>query len=226
MSTSNKGYCFVLRTNDKENKGYGGFLWPRKGKVECPDWNPEPVCGGGLHGLLNGQGAPGLLSWSADAIWQVVKVLESDIVRIGDDKVKFPRGVVVHTGDRKSATDYLRAKIGPGLLIPGEFVTVGDKGQATAGYKGQATAGDYGHATAGNRGTATAGDYGHATAGDYGQATAGKDGILECRWWFDDNGTYKPRIAVFYEGEDFKAGVKYRFECEGKVCKLVEVNHE
>jgi hypothetical protein len=210
-------YVYVLRTNDSEGKGYGGFQWPKKGKVEAPDWNPEPICGGGLHGLLNGEGNADLLNWGADAQWQVVKVLATDIVHIGTGKVKFPRGVVVYTGDRSGATSFLHAKIGNGFSIHGVATTAGDYGTATAGDEGTATAGDYGTATAGYRGT--------ATAGDYGTATAGKHGIIECRWWYYDNdaNTSKKRVATFYEGEDFKANVKYRFECTGKVCKIVEV---
>jgi hypothetical protein len=274
-------YVYVLRTNDSEGKGYGGFQWPKKGKVEAPDWNPEPICGGGLHGLLNGEGNADLLNWGADAQWQVVKVLATDIVHIGTGKVKFPRGVVVYTGDRSGATSFLHAKIGNGFSIHGVATTAGDygtatagdygtatagdygtatagdygtatagyKGTATAGRKGTATAGNYGTATAGRKGTATAGNYGTATAGDEGTATAGhkgtataghkgtatagdegtatagNNGIIECRWWYYDNGTNtcKKRVATFYEGEDFKANVKYRFECTGKVCKIVEV---
>lgn len=194
-------YVYVLRTNDSEGKGYGGFQWPKKGKVEAPDWNPEPICGGGLHGLLNGEGGANLLNWGADAQWQVVKVLATDIVHIGTDKVKFPRGVVVYTGDRSGATSFLHAKIGNGFSIHGVATTAGD------------------------RGTATAGKYGTATAGDNGTATAGKYGVIECRWWYYDNDadTCRKRVATFYEGEDFKANVKYRFECTGKVCKIVEV---
>lgn len=26
-----------------------GFRWPKRGKVECPDWDPKPQCGNGLH---------------------------------------------------------------------------------------------------------------------------------------------------------------------------------
>jgi len=36
---------------DHEGKSYGGFQWAPLGEwTEAPDWNPDPVCGGGLHG--------------------------------------------------------------------------------------------------------------------------------------------------------------------------------
>jgi len=53
----------------------GGFVWPRSGPVECPDWDPTPKCGHGLHGVLWGEGAGNLLSWAEDAQWIVVDVL-------------------------------------------------------------------------------------------------------------------------------------------------------
>lgn len=46
----------VLRTCDASRKAYGGFQYPESGPVEAPDWDPRPVCGGGLHGLRWGEG--------------------------------------------------------------------------------------------------------------------------------------------------------------------------
>ncbi|MDP9269315.1 MAG: hypothetical protein M3P27_13470, partial [Acidobacteriota bacterium] len=79
------------------------FVWPEKGKVECTDWDPSPVCGGGLHGLAWGDGNARLLDNSNDAKWQVVKVLESDLIAVDGDKVKFPRGEVIYTGNMADA---------------------------------------------------------------------------------------------------------------------------
>jgi hypothetical protein len=30
----------VLRTVNKDLTSYGGFRWPEKGFVSCPDWDP------------------------------------------------------------------------------------------------------------------------------------------------------------------------------------------
>jgi hypothetical protein len=124
--------ALMLRTCAADMTSHSGFVWPESGPIEAPDWNPEAVCGGGLHGLLWGEGAGGLLSWSPDARWLVVEVEQwVDL----DGKVKAPRGAVLFCGDRLSATAFL-AERAPGRAIVG--------GTATAGDYGTATAGDYG----------------------------------------------------------------------------------
>jgi hypothetical protein len=168
--------ALMLRTCNEDMTSHGGFVWPESGPVEAPDWDPDPVCGGGLHGLLWGEGDGALLDWGVDARWLVVEVDASEIVCVGG-KVKVPRGTVVHCGDQQSATRYLAEHGGAGRAIVGGIATAGRYGTATAGDEGTATAGDEGTATAGRYGTATAGDYdGTATAGRGGTATAGRYG--------------------------------------------------
>ena len=246
MATKKIEKVLVLRTCDSDMKAYSGFTWPKRGPVSAPDWDPAPRCGNGLHGLLWGEGAGGLLSFFPDAKWLVVEVLAKDIVQL-DGKVKFPKGKVVHCGSRETATAYLAQRCS-GRRIVGGTATAGDYGVATAGYRGTATAGeggtatagDYGAATAGEGGTATAGeggtatagyrgtatagvggtatagDYGAATAGYRGTATAGEGGLLLMRWW--DGKRY--RIATFYVGEDgIEAGIPYRCDA-GKAIRV------
>ncbi len=148
--------ALMLRTCNADGTSRNSFKWPKKGYVSCPDWDPRPVCGGGLHGLLGGEGAVSLLDWSEDALWQAVEVDLRTLVIIDDEKVKVPHAYVVATGDRKTVTDLFVEKY-PHTPIPGAFVIVGNKQQATAGNYGTATAGDRGTATAGDQGTATAG---------------------------------------------------------------------
>ena len=93
----------VLRTCDKDLKGHGGFQWPRSGPVECPDWDPQPTCGNGLHGFAWGEGDWSLMSSAPDAVWMVVEVMSDQIVKVGADKVKFPRGTVVYAGVQSEA---------------------------------------------------------------------------------------------------------------------------
>jgi hypothetical protein len=169
---SNK--VLVLRTCAADMSAYGGFIWPESGPIEAPDWNPEPICGYGLHGALWGEGDGDLLSWDHDAKWLVVEVDADTIVNL-DGKVKYPRGVVVHCGTRESATTIIQVAR-PGAAVIGGTATAGNRGTATAGYAGTATAGNRGTATAGYAGTATAGNRGTATAGDDGTATAGYAG--------------------------------------------------
>src|ERR1019366_3738149 len=162
----------VLRTSDKNCRSYGEFQWPSAGLVEAPDWLPA-AGGGGLHGLLKGVGDVSHLKHNNPSrVWQVVEVAVADIVDIEGDKVKFPRGVVVYSGDRDEAVALIQARH-PEAACAFASATAGYAGTATAGYAGAATAGDAGTATAGTRGAATAGIRGAATAGDYGTATAG-----------------------------------------------------
>lgn len=172
----------VLRTCPADMTSHNGrFAWPEKGPVVCDDWDPTPECGGGLHGLLWGEGDGSLLNWSPYARWLVVRVAARDIVDLGC-KVKFARGTVVHCGDRLSATTWI----------------------ANHGGEGRAIAG--GTATAGHYGTATAGYGGTSTAGDGGTSTAGYGGTIVITWW--DGKRY--RLAVGYVGEDgIEADVAY-----------------
>ena len=92
----------VLRTSRSGGRSFNGFQWPESGPVEAPDWDPEPRCGHGLHGLAEGRGEWWMLDWAPDAVWQVVEVNDASVVDLGD-KIKFPRGNVIYSGDRDGA---------------------------------------------------------------------------------------------------------------------------
>ena len=166
---------YMLRTNAPSMVSYRGFVWPESGAVSAPDWDPDPRCGGGLHGLLMGQGDAGLFREPLDPAtkWLVVEVDPDLVVDLGG-KVKVPSGTVVVCGDRSSALDFLRER--GATALPFVTVTAGDSGAAAAGNFGTAIAGNFGTAIAGDDGTATAGVWGTATAGDGGTATAGVRG--------------------------------------------------
>jgi hypothetical protein len=105
-----------LKTVDADFKAHGGFQWPREvgGIVEAPDWNPAPECGGGLHGLLNGNGKASLMCWDDSAQWIAFEAIDADgnasdaeCVSIDcGDKWKCRRARVLAVG-RKEATNYL-----------------------------------------------------------------------------------------------------------------------
>ena len=190
--------AYMLKTVNADFTSHGGFRWPRRGKVVAPDWDPEPVCGGGLHGLLWGEGDGRLLDWSDDAVWLVCKIDADTAVDLGG-KIKVPEATVAHAGTRKTATAFLAAHA-PGRSIVG--------GTATAGHRGTATAG--------HRGTATAGLDGTATAGHGGTATAGDGGTIVVRWQ-DGN---RWRLAVGYIGEaDLEPNVPYRCDDNGRLVR-------
>jgi len=168
---------FLLKTVHADGAAWGGFRWPldEGAEVIAPDWDPTPVCGGGLHGLLNGAGNGGLIDWSTDAVWIVAEIPDGETVVDLDGKVKVRRCIVRHVGDKTSAPEFLAAH-GHTEGVVGGTATAGYGGTATAGKRGTATAGKRGTATAGDGGTATAGYGGTATAGYRGTATAGYDG--------------------------------------------------
>lgn len=181
----------VLRTSDKDRRSYNGFQWPESGPVEALDWDPDPRCGGGLHGSLWGEGRGELLDWEDDATWQVVEVDAEDIIDLGGH-VKFPRGTVVYSGDRQGATEMILAHPGgQGRAVMGAMVTtcgrgpvkVGWGGVVLAGLKGEAEVIGSGEAFVGpdgvakvEHGNATAGSHGKAIVSNYGQATVGYGG--------------------------------------------------
>ena len=121
-------------------ESYRGFIWPKTGHVEAPDWSPEPTCGRGLHGLLWGEGDGSMLNWNADANWMVLRVETDCLVDLGR-KVKFPACEIEFCGERMAAVAYISANGAAGRAVV--------SGTATAGLGGTATAGDRGTATAG-----------------------------------------------------------------------------
>ena len=200
------GRVLLLRTCTAEMRGTNSksqhFTWPKSGHVACPDWRPKPCCGGGLHGLLWGEGRADLLLWEDSAVWIVFEADADKVVEITEDgggKCKVPECDVVCCGTRHEATSYLMARA-PGRRVHGALITAGYSGTATAGDSGTATAGDSGTATAGNRGTATAGD----------------SGIVQVKWWDEKANRY--RIVTGYVGEDgIEKGKKYRAYETGKL---------
>ena len=137
----------LLRTCRSDMTSHAGFRWPRPdedlghglGVAVVPDWDPTPTCGGGLHGLPDGQGDWSLLDWSPDAVWMVAEPVGPEWVDLGG-KVKVRAARAVFAGDHPGALAALRAAGVTGAL-PGDTATAGDRGTATAGYWGTATAG-------------------------------------------------------------------------------------
>ncbi len=115
-------FVLCLRTCSSELRSHGGFQWPKKGAVSCPDWDPKPECGHGLHGLLWGVGDAGYMDQSADSKWLVVKVRADEVVDI-ENKVKFPRGEVVFCGTRDRAVAHIQRQAPKGSnVVFGKFL--------------------------------------------------------------------------------------------------------
>lgn len=133
---SNTDKVLILRTRNEDLKSHGGFQWPESGPVSCDDWDPAAQCGNGLRGLLWGEGNGLLLDWGDGARWLVVEVAADEVAAIDSEKVKFPRGEVVHCGDQESATEYILAHGAEGKAVVGARITAGYAGTATAGNRG------------------------------------------------------------------------------------------
>ena len=81
---------WMLRRSDG-GKAYGGFQWNPVGEwTEAPDWNPQPVCGGGLHGS-----APEAFGYFERRPTIEFCITEGKRVTIGDDKIKVPRAMIL-----------------------------------------------------------------------------------------------------------------------------------
>jgi len=178
MTTSK---IFVLRVNDANNQSRDGFKYPDGGPISAPDWNPNPVCGGGLHGWEHGIGDVRAASqlYAENARWLVISVEDSpdNLVRL-DGKVKFRSGEVLFVGDMPSAAAYIVANGGGRSGMIGASVSAGDMGSATAGYMGS------------------------ATAGYMGSATAGDEGIIRVAWWDGDSSKYRVKTGIIGETGD------------------------
>ena len=195
-----EGEALAVRTSKPDGSSYSeksnGFKWPKTGIVECPDWNPEPVCGGGLHGLLDGDGDYPVLSMDNDALWQIVKVIRKDCVEI-DHKVKFPRCEVLWTGNMPGAMAILidywimrmpkvsdktdERAVGQRRLLDEARAASGDRSKlAASGYGSQLAASGDGSqlAASGDRSQLAASGYGSqlAASGDGSQLAASGDG--------------------------------------------------
>jgi len=203
MATKQKT-VLVLRSCKADMTSKNGFVWPKAGPVECADWNPKPECGNGLHGLSLGQQDPGV--W-LEELCQVVRVAEGDIVDLRG-KVKFPKGVVVYTGDIAGASAYF-AENGGAEGLYRRMASGGYGSTLTGGNDSTLTGGDDSTLTGGDDSTLTGGNYSTLTGGDYSTLTGGNDSTLAARWW--DGG--RCRMRVHYVGEDgIKANTAYRCE--------------
>ena len=183
----------VLRSCNADMTSHGGFVWPKSGYVEAPDWEETNQCGNGLHGLSMGCGDASLVDVSGVGL--VVKVDKAQgYVDLGG-KCKYRCGEVMFVGSVQEAATIIHDHY-PDKHVHFCTATAGDRGTATAGDKGTATAGDYG--------TATAGDYGTATAGYRGTATAGDWGVIAIR------GEFGQMVIAAVDGVSIKANVAYK----------------
>jgi hypothetical protein len=168
----------VLRNCHADGSSYNGFVWPKSGYVECPDWQDDDNCGHGLHGLPWGVGSTSYFYDDADAAWIVfVTSTSAGQYRHGagdlTDKCKARSANVIYFGDKLGAIQLLAAHLPTGLPMNFATQTAGDRSTQTAGDRSMQTAGDRSTQTAGDRSMQTAGDRSMQTAGYCSTQTAG-----------------------------------------------------
>ena len=88
----------VLRKCYKDGSSRNGFKYGQVGeRVVCPDWDPKPKCGNGLHALKEGNGNWLLLEGDD---WLIINT-DDLVVDINEDKCKFNTGIILFRGIAK-----------------------------------------------------------------------------------------------------------------------------
>lgn len=136
----------------------GIFQWPGNvGDIVTSDtWDPYPCCGGGLHGLVNGEGDHSLLCHDPDAIWIAFESVDEhgnpsddETIIIDWKKGKCHRAIIRAIGTRDEATGWLvrqgctRVVYAKRHVGNNQIAAVGTLGTATSSYEGIAI-GEYG----------------------------------------------------------------------------------
>jgi len=98
----------VLRTVRDDLTSYGGYPYPKwteetgPVKVSCEDWNPNPECGNGLHGITKENYKYAVYNqYRYSRIkWMVIEVDDNpdNFVKI-TNKVKFKEGNIIYQGN-------------------------------------------------------------------------------------------------------------------------------
>ncbi|MGP8268925.1 MAG: hypothetical protein ACLQLH_02560, partial [Terracidiphilus sp.] len=191
-------------------------------KVTAPDWDPRPVCGGGIHAWpwAMSLGAGKDPEW--DALWQVYGVKPDDIVPVENDgKIKFRTGILRFLGTWNGAIDFvLKGQMAWVFQASqGKGHATGDSSASSAtGYRSASSAtGDSSASSAtGYRSASSATGYRSASSatgaasaavvvGLQGRAKAGEFGCIALAWWNADKSRSEMRCALTGKGQQLKA---------------------
>ena len=206
----------VVRQCAHDGSSSHGFVWPKIGSVECPDWKPHNNCGNGLHGwpwgLAMGDGAEPDFT----ALWLVVAVDPKDIIAVENarGKVKFRCGEVVFAGEWWKARELTEKGRNAWIVhfSDGKSSATGDRSASSAtGYRSASSA---------------TGDASVAVCtGTESTARAGEWGVIALAWWNKRANRAEMRCARVVDGKrgTLKPGVAYRLNGRGR---FVEVKAE
>lgn len=96
--------AFMIRACHPDGRSArGNLVYPRRGYVECEEWQPGPIMQGkvgGLWGFLHGRGNYRVsFVLYPEPVWQVLSVIPAEVrLERLDDSCRVPRGWVRHTG--------------------------------------------------------------------------------------------------------------------------------
>jgi hypothetical protein len=87
---------YMIRRGNDDRASYAGFRWNPMGEwTEASDWNPWPVCGGGLHGQAPEAG--GHDHQDGQNVW--LCETEGRRIVVGADKIKVQRARIIAIND-------------------------------------------------------------------------------------------------------------------------------
>lgn len=123
----------LLRTSEHDDEtgkttSHGGkFLWPEVGEIVKPiRWDERPICGNGIHGLLNAHGNWALMSRSSGRTYQVIECDEYvEVTEDGGGKVKTNKAKLIYQGDLAGAMKFFPKFKHPEDLTPQEALARG-----------------------------------------------------------------------------------------------------
>ena len=189
--TNGNGEVLILRRIPPSRRTYNEFQWPTGvgTRVECPDWNPKPICGGGLHGWPLGFGLGESSAFSiVDDVWLVLGAKPEDVVGEldGGAKCKCREGIIRYEGDFAGAVSFVSTEFANcvAAMAGGDGATSsanGDdaKSSAAGDYATSSAAGDCATSSAaGYCARSSAAGYGarSSAAGDCATSSANGDG--------------------------------------------------
>ena len=216
--THDGGRVLIVRYVNSDGTSHGDFQWPLTvgAEVVAPDWNPEPKCGGGLHGWPWGRfiGDGKDPEWAAT--WLVVSADPKDVVDLGG-KVKCRACRVEYVGSWYAALAMVRA----GAIAHVEAVSDGK--HATGDQSASSATGDRSasSATGDQSASSATGDQSAAVVtGCGGNAKAGRFGAVALGWWnkLEQRGEMRCARVGVGDGSDglLKADVWYSLDATGE----------
>jgi len=170
---------YALKVVNPDMTTYRGFKWEGVGgTTTAPDWRADKLCGGGLHGWLNGVGdtRSSGISVGEGVIWLVLEV-HGDHIDLGG-KIKFQSATTLFAGSLYEAARMLAELSGENGAMIGKVAT-GGKGCILTGGDYSTLSGGMDSVITGGRGCVlTGGDYAILRSGHKSRLSAGESALI------------------------------------------------